>query len=492
MDEAEWLKKNPALQRFEKKHPKISAFFGRRFSRRGRYGLKFTWGMVLCASFLVIFIEMAIDVLSRESVPFDLSVMNFIYTFRNLDFARVFLFFTDLGDWQIMTALIVILIIFFLMLGKKQEALFSVATLAVGEALYSFVKILMAVPRPSVFYSLVPRSGFSFPSGHAVGSVVFYGMAGYLIAKMFRRHTPRMIVWATTALIVLGIGLSRIYLGVHWISDVLAGWSLGLAIVFFSITLFKEFNRDKPAGEKPVFKKRSIYQITAAFLAGGALFIYYFYLYHPLEYKVQPNPPAPIFLSATTTITDLISRSDFPKFSEAITGDKMEPMSFVVVGSRDALVSAFKKEGWLIADAPTTANFVKLGLAALAGKAYDTAPASPSFLNAKPQLITFEKNVGNTFKVRHHTRFWLTNFYYGTEPVWVASASFDEGLQRYLIYHKISPDIDTERNYINADLLHSGFVATGTAVQLVPPQMGENFAGDPFFTDGKAYVIFLR
>ncbi len=492
MKTSEWLKENPTLQNFKRKHPRTYGFFGRRFSGSGRYGRRFTGGIVLSLALFVLFLELTWDVVFAEITAFDSSVMNFIYTFRNLDFAKYFLFFTDLGDWQTIIFLGVVLFALFLMLGKKRKALFFFGTLASSEIFYLLVKLVIARPRPSVFYSLVSRSGFSFPSGHAVGSVVFYGFAAYLLAGMFKKRLPKILIWLLGVFVVLNVGLSRIYLGVHWTSDVLGGWLLGLSIAIFSIFFMKDLARSKPEIEKPVFSKKSIHQITAGFLFLSFLFIYYFYADNPLLYKPLPAPPTPILLDASSSVADMVSRSDFPKFSEAIDGDKMEPMSFIIIGSKGELVSAFKSEGWIIADPPTTANFLRLALAAVEGKQYDAAPASPSFLNAEPELLTFEKDIGGTFKVRHHARFWETQFVYGGEPVWVASASFDQGLQSYLIYHKISPDIDTERDYVNADLLKSGFVRSETEIQSVPPMMGEDFAEDPFFTNGKAYVIFLR
>lgn len=491
-DTKEWLEKNPSLEKFEAKHPALAGFFGKRLSKSRPYGRRFTAGVLVSLIFLLTFLEIAFDVISRETAALDQSITNFISIFRNLSIARYFLFFTDIGYVYGIAVFATVLIILFIMLGKRREALFTAFTVFAGVVSFSVIKLIVARPRPSIFYALAPRTGFSFPSGHAVGSVVFYGFAAYLLARMFEGKLPKTIFWFLAVFLPLNIGLSRIYLGEHWTSDVLAGWALGLAIAIFSASLMRELEKGKPLDVRPVFSKRAIYQITAGLLTLALAFIAYFYEYHPLEYKVPPPLPAPVAVSSTSSIESLVARSDFPKFSESIAGSRMEPMSIIVIGSEANLESAFLKEGWVIADPPTAANFVKLALAAIQGKPYPAAPASPSFLNAEPQLITFEKDVGGTFIVRHHTRFWKTQFTYGGEPVWVASASFDSGLTSYLLYHSINPAIDTERNYINANLLQSGLVATDTEVQFVPPMMGKNFADEPFFTNGKAYVIVLR
>ncbi len=492
MDTKEWLEENPTLKKFKSKHPALAGFFGKRLSKNKPYGLKFTGGLLLSFVLFFIFLEITFDVIAKEVSATDMSIMNFVYIFRNLSFAKYFLFFTDIGDWQGVVIFGIVFILFLLMMGKRREAIFSSFTLLFGEMSYALIKIIIARPRPSIFYSLVPRSGFSFPSGHSVGSMVFYGFTGYLIMRMLKKRSLKYLVLIATAVIILSIGFSRIYLGVHWTSDVLGGWTLGLSIAVFSAFLLKEAEGKRPRDEKPVFDKKYIYLLTAVLFVLSASFVFYFYRYNPLEYKASPPAPNPVFLGSGSSLYDLISENGFPRFSQSIAGTPMEPMSFVVIGSKESLVAAFEKEGWVVADPPTTSNFIKLGIAALTGSSYPAAPASPSFLNAEPQLLTFEKDVGGTFKVRHHTRFWRTNFYYGGSPVWVASASFDEGLQKYLIYHKISPDIDTERDYINNDLMSSGFLASEIEIQFVKPMMGHNFAGDVFFTNGKAYIITLR
>ena len=79
-------------------------------------------------------------------------------------------------------------------------------------------------------------SGYSFPSGHAMGSVCFYGVLGGLLSTRIKRKSLRVLVWLATATLILGIGLSRIYLGVHYFTDVVAGYCA--AGVWVSTLLF--------------------------------------------------------------------------------------------------------------------------------------------------------------------------------------------------------------------------------------------------------------
>lgn len=87
------------------------------------------------------------------------------------------------------------------------------------------LKLVFRRPRPDVL-RLVEQSGYSFPSGHAMNSMIFYGLAAYLLVRR-GRHWSRYLVAGFVAVLVLLIGLSRIYLGVHYASDVLAGFLIG-------------------------------------------------------------------------------------------------------------------------------------------------------------------------------------------------------------------------------------------------------------------------
>ncbi|MDQ2877767.1 MAG: phosphatase PAP2 family protein [Pseudomonadota bacterium] len=96
-----------------------------------------------------------------------------------------------------------------------------------GSIAVSIVKVLVGRARPQITDHLVQVSSLSFPSGHAANSAIVYLTLATLIDQIVEGRAARLYILAATALLVTGIGFSRIYLGVHWPSDVLAGWAFG-------------------------------------------------------------------------------------------------------------------------------------------------------------------------------------------------------------------------------------------------------------------------
>ncbi len=106
---------------------------------------------------------------------------------------------------------------------------------AAAYAIYQTIKNLVGRARPDAILHLVEQGGFSFPSGHSVTSMVVYGLAIYLIRRYCKNEKLKNILTVVFGLLIVLIGFSRIYVGVHWPTDVLAGWSLGISILSLSI-----------------------------------------------------------------------------------------------------------------------------------------------------------------------------------------------------------------------------------------------------------------
>jgi len=490
----EAFSKNEYFLGLEKKYPASVGFIRKRLSFAEPYGFSFTIGILISALFFIYFLGVAQDILTHEPfVGADVRIMNLVAALRNMKIANVFLFLTYLANWQIIMSSSIAAIVILGLLRKKREIIFFTATLISGEIIYSLFKLLIHRQRPDIRFSLIPENGYTFPSGHAVMSVVFYGMIGYFVYKICKKWWQKMLLFIAFITLIFLIGLSRIYLGVHWVSDITAGWLIGFAILIFFITLFKQRERSTPEIKGGFISKKSIAIIVIVLSLAEGSFVYYFYRHRPL--KLQLAPPKlekMIIISPSENLKTVILSDNFPKFSESLIGEKMEPINFIMVGSKEKLIQVFQTAGWFVADKPNPRTLYYLVTTAIFNRPYLTAPVTPSFLNSEPETIAFEKPTeANTVKQRHHIRFWLTNFHLDKKSILVATASFDDGLE-YLITHKIRPDVDTERDFIKEELFKTGLVSSIQEIGLVKPLLGENQSGDQFFTDGKAYIIFLQ
>jgi hypothetical protein len=189
--------------------------------------------------------------------------------------------------------------------------------------------------------------------------------------------------------------------------------------------------------------------------------------------------------------------TQLPHVTETIFGTPQEPVSLVFVGSQAQVDRAFAAAGWTAAARPEPGNDLHALWAGLTGANDPTGPVTPSFLADEPNVLAYSQQVNSSFDQRHHVRLWSTaDVTSNGQNVWLATASFDAGVglshDNLLPTHHIAPNIDAERAYLVSSLAATGNVLSTQTFQLVPPQSGTNFVGDPFFTDGLAILLVLQ
>lgn len=136
---------------------------------------------------------------------------------------------TALGGYPLLT-IIVALVVFYLLIARMfGPALFTVIAIVSGTVVSQLLKLAYDRPRPDLVDQLVTVHTASFPSGHAAMSAVVYLTLASLIVRLVDSTPIRVYVLAVALLLTVSIGISRVYLGVHWPSDVAAGWAFGVA-----------------------------------------------------------------------------------------------------------------------------------------------------------------------------------------------------------------------------------------------------------------------
>jgi membrane-associated phospholipid phosphatase len=121
--------------------------------------------------------------------------------------------------------------------GRYGDAALLVVVFAGAQLLTWVLKAIFERPRPAFDDPVATASWFSFPSGHALSSIALYGALAYVLFGRWRSTAVRAAGFAAAALLVAGIGFSRLYLGVHYLTDVLAGYSAGLALLLLAIAI---------------------------------------------------------------------------------------------------------------------------------------------------------------------------------------------------------------------------------------------------------------
>ena len=191
---------------------------------------------------LIGFLALAEDVFNKEIMNGDIIGYKFISTYLISDFATpIAKFITNFGGaiFLISTA-----IILFVVIKNKKIGITIIANLGIITILNQLLKRILQRPRPEEF-RIINESGYSFPSGHSMISMAFYGYLIYLIYKYIKNKYLKWSLITILGILIVSIGISRIYLGVHYTSDVLAGFliSISYLIIYISIVNKLEVQR---------------------------------------------------------------------------------------------------------------------------------------------------------------------------------------------------------------------------------------------------------
>jgi undecaprenyl-diphosphatase len=208
----------------------------------------------------------------------------------SLGFAQLLLFFTYLANPVTVIILEAALFLLFVLLRRRLLSLFFIGGLIFGEALVFLLKIGFNRARPPLGFYDLTRSGYAFPSGHALMATVLYGFMGYCLVHLYQKRWQKVIIIILTIFIIGLIGVSRILLGFHWFSDVLGGWLLGGAVLSMLIAIFIHVHDhiiwqpfSIPHGI------RFLFMILIVMAIG--FFVLSFYVTHPLQIRSTITTP---------------------------------------------------------------------------------------------------------------------------------------------------------------------------------------------------------
>ncbi len=220
-----------------------------------------------------------IDFLGRS----DLTILAFIKNIRGGLLDQIMLFITYLGQWPVMLFAATALGIFLVLVKKWRHLTILLTSVLGGELFVWILKHIVAKPRPPIANALVYQSDFSFPSGHTFVAFSFYGLAVYFLSRWTPRPLYKFLALAGGLILIIIISFSRIYLIVHWPSDVFETFIFGTVWLVLMISVSEIRDQIQPPVVTKPFLIKPLLAISALTLIFSfLLFSFFYYKTHPV------------------------------------------------------------------------------------------------------------------------------------------------------------------------------------------------------------------
>lgn len=214
-------------------------------------------GLGIASLFVWLFAELAEEVLENEMKSFDNSIIGFFEAVETSTLDIIYIGITELGSvWFLTTLSVLIILLLWFKAKDKWGILFFVIAVGGSGLLTWLLKQFYERGRPSINED-IDAIGFSFPSGHSLGSLVFYGFVAYLITRSSQKRAVKYLSLTVLSLLIILIGTSRIYLGAHFPSDVLAGFIAGTVWLLLCLLALEWLQWQSNSPVRPVHALRN-------------------------------------------------------------------------------------------------------------------------------------------------------------------------------------------------------------------------------------------
>ncbi|MGB5637167.1 MAG: phosphatase PAP2 family protein [Waterburya sp.] len=192
-------------------------------------------GLLSCLLIIYVVAQISDKVLEQDAFAFDKTILLWIHSFSNPTLDQIMQAITRLNDPDLVS--VVAGVTFILLIGKRcyPEAKIFFIDCTGGVVLSYGLKSVFSKTRPDLWQSAIEEVSFSYPSGHALGSTVLYGFLAYLFATRFPQFS--WLIYLLAVALIGAIGLSRLYLGVHWPTDIIGGYGIGFLWLTVCITM---------------------------------------------------------------------------------------------------------------------------------------------------------------------------------------------------------------------------------------------------------------
>jgi membrane protein DedA with SNARE-associated domain/membrane-associated phospholipid phosphatase len=481
------ISQNEEIKKITARHPVFFRFMKKRFARDSFRGLPATVLAIAFVYVLALFGGIIEDLITSDPiVGADVRLAHLLAVFRNPISTKVFFWVTVLGKWQIITVFAISVMASLWLLNHRRYILPLLVAIMGSNAFTQLGKLLFHRPRPQS--ALYVEHSFSFPSGHATVAVAFYGFLTYIVMREAKRWEAKVNVCFLGLAVVLLIGFSRLYLGVHYLSDVWAGYLVGALWLIAGISICEWLRSRQTEPESSSLPGRTRGYSLALALLSVAFYCGFAFQYAPP--MISPVLPKQMIVHQAW---EIFSNSGL-KYTETIAGEKRRPICFVIMATNDnEFISTIQEAGWHRTDAITISSVTKLLKCKIFGNPYPSAPVAPAFWDTRINNYAFRKVIGaGRHRKHYYARFWKTHF--DTEDgrhLYVGTVSLARGIL-WRVTHKRYLDSDAARELLFLDLKKAGKTGSFEKIRLERPAVIESSLQNRIFTDGFAYFIRLR
>ncbi|WP_230987060.1 phosphatase PAP2 family protein [Allorhizobium terrae] len=215
--------------------------------------------LTVLVGLVLLFITIADEVFEQDTHAFDKAVLLALRITSDPSqmigpqwLALAFRDITSLGGFTVITMVTSLSVLYLLVAGKTRNAIVLALAISLGAVAESSLKLLFSRARPDVVPHLVEVQTMSFPSGHAMMSAITYLTLGAMLARAQPNRRLRIFIISVGVFLTVSIGLSRVFLGVHWPTDILAGWTIGGAWALATWMIADALSRRKPDQPQPI------------------------------------------------------------------------------------------------------------------------------------------------------------------------------------------------------------------------------------------------
>lgn len=201
----------------------------------------FSVPLLIAALSLTVFALIALSVSDHQIHRFDDNLIGWVQGMESPGMTKWMQVFTWIGSGRpVIIITIMFMIVLYIFLGHRRELLFLAAVIAGSATLNTLLKLAFHRARPTI-HRIVEANGYSFPSGHSMAAFSLYGGLAFLIWKHIPTATDRVMMIIVSTALILAIGMSRVYLGVHYPSDIAGGYFLSGSWLAICIWFYQRY-----------------------------------------------------------------------------------------------------------------------------------------------------------------------------------------------------------------------------------------------------------